>query len=145
MGGRGGSSGLSVNGKSGWKKVANNLPDLTGSEKQISWAENIRKEMIERFEKQLTKESSESLYAYDVWQSDVLKQLMGSPKYAGMEDRVLKELKDKGTPAVVYEGRKVVKEDYTKFNLEMKKQSEKAFEEILKTQTSARYWIDRRR
>lgn len=132
---------------SGWKSVASNLPALEGSEKQISWAEDIRKQKIESFNKEIEQETK---FEEDYWVSRVLRKL-AEWEYIRMETSVQNELKAKGTPTAIYEpdptawgGYRLVKEDYTRFNVEMKKQSEKIFEEILKTRTSASYWIDRR-
>lgn len=52
MGGRGGSSGLSPSSKSGLID-ASQMPKLTGSEKQIKWAEQIRENAINTVNKNI--------------------------------------------------------------------------------------------
>lgn len=151
MGGRGGSSGLSNGG-------VGSLSSLQGSEKQVSWAEDIRNSAIKKFTYENLMNDSEKLSSSKI--VGALEILTGNDaisahesgkdyKRAEMVDNFRKKYA-KENPAPPY-GSKEREEYSKKFKIETKKAEDNyrkwlydQFRKLLKTQKSAKWWIDNR-
>lgn len=122
------------------------LPDLQGSEKQIAWANKIRDNIIINFKNQIKDFEENYENSSNYYDFSVVKNLrrLGEGSYVRAMDQVGKELIANGTPHVIRENGKIIKEDYTLFNKKMKICSIKIFEDILRNEVKAGWWIDRR-
>lgn len=152
MGGRGGSSGLSGGGGIG------KLPELQGSEKQVAWAKDIRNSVIQKYTYENLMNDSEKLssskivlYLESMTGNDVISAHENGKIYK-REEMVgnIRKKYVKENPAPPYGSKE--REEYTrKFKNEMKKVEDNykkwlydQFKKMLKTQKSAKWWIDNR-
>lgn len=135
MGGRGGSSGLSVG-------VIGRLPDLEGSEKQVSWAKDIREEKLSHY----SYDKFMSMEGYIGRNGDFYIENMEN--FLGVGDKKWKEFKeeykrthkrpDKNNEKAIERDKK----DQIEMVVKYKKWLWNEFERLAKTQKSAKWWIE---
>lgn len=113
MGGRGGSSGMS-SGRA-------NLPDLQGTEKQIAYAEDIRKNFLERVNSEVTPKLQKNNMMKEFEQNNPKPNRSDKEAYAKWKDKKSK-----------------VEEKYEKW-------LKTEFYKKLKSIKSAKWWIDNKR
>ena len=144
MGGRGGSSGLYGSGGNGG---IGKLPDLQGSEKQVQWANNIRDGYVKNYT------LNDLIYGDEktvIKTMDVMENITGNRmSFYGKENKheqLQREFKENNPRPERSDKQAMEKYKKKKAQVEInyKKWLYNEFKKVLKSQTSASWWIDHR-